>query len=354
MQPKVLVIEDNQEMNENISEILSLAHYEVLRALNGKAGLALASEHKPDLILCDIMMPELDGYGVLHILRHNPETARIPLVFLTAKSSQEDFRTGMNLGADDYVTKPFNDLDLLKVVEIRLQKKEGFPVHTPPEAHPAQTVLPRGLEEKLFQKLTAERPLRPYKRRQMLYMEGQHPHALYLLVSGELKSYKSTKEGKEFITAFHAASSIIGHVPLLSYGPYTDSAQVISEQAFLQIIPRQELLNLLFSQPELAQLVMQLMATQIAETEIRMLELAYQSVRQKVAGALLKMQEMQRMAADSAGYIHSNRKDLAGLVGTATETLNRTLSDFREEGLIDISDAGIRLLDLPRLQRLHA
>src|SRR5688572_13362054 len=98
---KILLIEDNTEVRENTSEIISLANYEVLTAENGKVGVELAQKEKPDLIICDIMMPELDGYGVLHILSKKPETAGIPFIFLTAKTEKNDVRKGMNLGADD-------------------------------------------------------------------------------------------------------------------------------------------------------------------------------------------------------------------------------------------------------------
>src|SRR5688500_9765919 len=119
---KVLLIEDNPEVRENTSEILSLANYNVISAENGKMGVELAQKEKPDLIICDIMMPELDGYGVLHILSKNEQTANIPFIFLTAKTEKTDIRKGMNLGADDYLTKPFDDTELLNAIEARLRK----------------------------------------------------------------------------------------------------------------------------------------------------------------------------------------------------------------------------------------
>src|SRR6187200_2411089 len=119
---KILLIEDNLEVRENTEEILSLANYEVLTAPNGKVGVELAQKENPDLIICDIMMPELDGYGVLHILNKKAETAGIPFIFLTAKTEKTDIRKGMNLGADDYLTKPFDDTDLLNAIEARLHK----------------------------------------------------------------------------------------------------------------------------------------------------------------------------------------------------------------------------------------
>src|SRR5689334_10690792 len=120
----ILLIEDNAEMADNISSILQLAKYNVTHAPNGKIGVDVAQQIHPDLILCDVMMPELDGYGVLHILNKDPDTASIPFIFLTAKADKSDLRAGMNLGADDYITKPFDGVDLLKVVETRLKKHE--------------------------------------------------------------------------------------------------------------------------------------------------------------------------------------------------------------------------------------
>ena len=122
MKKKILLIEDNPDVRENTAEILGLAGYDVQTAVNGKAGVEMAQKDKPDLIICDIMMPELDGYGVLHILSKNSETAGIPFIFLTAKTEKTDIRKGMNLGADDYLTKPFDDTDLLNAIEARLRK----------------------------------------------------------------------------------------------------------------------------------------------------------------------------------------------------------------------------------------
>src|ERR1017187_8368209 len=104
---KVLIVEDNKTVRENISEILELAEYQVLTAENGKVGVDVAIKELPDIIVCDIMMPELDGYGVLHMLSKNPKTSSIPFIFLTAKADRVDFRKGMEMGADDYLTKPF-------------------------------------------------------------------------------------------------------------------------------------------------------------------------------------------------------------------------------------------------------
>ena len=122
MTNSILVIDDNKDIRENTAEILDLAGYKTFMAENGKSGVEIALKEKPSIIICDIMMPELDGYGVLHLLRKNPETQNIPFIFLTAKTERSDFRKGMEMGADDYITKPFEDIELLNAVEIRLKK----------------------------------------------------------------------------------------------------------------------------------------------------------------------------------------------------------------------------------------
>ena len=120
----ILVIDDNNEIRENTAEILDMAGYRTVTAENGKMGVTQALKEKPDLIVCDIMMPELDGYGVLHLLRKNSATQNIPFIFLTAKTERTDFRRGMEMGADDYITKPFEDIELLNAIETRLKRVE--------------------------------------------------------------------------------------------------------------------------------------------------------------------------------------------------------------------------------------
>ncbi|MEH2282984.1 MAG: EAL domain-containing response regulator [Nostoc sp.] len=120
--PTILIIEDEEAVRENILDLLEAEDFETLAAANGRIGVDLAISEVPDLILCDVMMPEIDGYGVLTALRQDPSTAIIPFIFLTAKSAKSDFRQGMDMGADDYITKPFTRAELLSAIMNRLQK----------------------------------------------------------------------------------------------------------------------------------------------------------------------------------------------------------------------------------------
>jgi DNA-binding NarL/FixJ family response regulator len=142
---KILVIEDEPEMRRNLATILRLENFQPLTAENGRIGVDSVRANNPDLILCDVMMPELDGYGVIAALRADPETVSIPFIFLTAKGEKPDIRAGMNLGADDYLTKPVGKADLLAAIRSRLDRaaQQARPEFKPnfESAKPLETVL---------------------------------------------------------------------------------------------------------------------------------------------------------------------------------------------------------------------
>jgi DNA-binding response OmpR family regulator len=119
---RILIIEDEPEMLRNLTTILRLEKFRPLFAENGRLGVDLAKTQKPDLILCDVTMPGLDGYGVIAALRADTETVTIPFIFLTANAEKLDIRAGMNLGADDYITKPVAKADLLAAIRSRLER----------------------------------------------------------------------------------------------------------------------------------------------------------------------------------------------------------------------------------------
>jgi CRP-like cAMP-binding protein/CheY-like chemotaxis protein len=350
MSYKILLIEDNVEMAENISTILELAKYDVTHASNGKVGVDLAQRNHPDLILCDVMMPELDGYGVLHILNNNPDTASIPFIFLTAKADKTDFRAGMNLGADDYITKPFDDLDLLKVVEMRLKKNELLKTAFGNSVQDVSAFFNQTRELRDFQKLSENRPSRLFKKKDLIFMEGQTPNDLYFIEKGQVKTYKVNYDGKELITGILREGDFLGFVPLLEDKQYNENAEVL-EEARVTIIPKADFITLIYSSKDVARKFIKMLSNNLDEMENRLLDIAYQSVRQRVAGALLSIHD-KFAAATKDGFITTARKDISSIVGTATESLNRTLADFKDEGLIEISGDGIKLLNKSKLEKL--
>lgn len=349
MDNTVLVIEDNQDMAENVCNILKLAHYNILIADNGKTGVELAQQKLPDIILCDIMMPLLDGYGVLHILARDSETANIPFIFLTGKADKNDLRTGMSLGADDYITKPFDGHDLLKVIETRLKKSELLKSKYNADSHESN-FLNKSRERKGFQQLAEKRPTRLYKKRDFVFMEGQIPSDLFYINSGEVKTYKVNYDGKELITGIYKEGDFIGYVPLLKGIPHHESAEVL-EDAEICIIPKSDFIDILYSNKELMNKFLGMLSNDLIEAESRLLDLAYQSVRQRLARTLLKIQEHHAPPAKT-GIISISRKDISNMIGTATESLNRTLADFKDEGLIEICGEGIKIINKGKLENL--
>src|SRR5215212_2947666 len=186
MEKSILVIDDNTDIRENTAEILELAGYKTFTAENGKQGIDIAIKEKPSVIVCDIMMPELDGYGVLHLLRKNADTQNIPFIFLTAKTERGDFRKGMEMGADDYITKPFEDIELLNAVEIRLKKSEILEQKYAASPQGLTQFLKDVKSTGLMQQLSEQYNIESYDKKQMLYQEAKRPRFLFYLLKGKV------------------------------------------------------------------------------------------------------------------------------------------------------------------------
>jgi CRP-like cAMP-binding protein/CheY-like chemotaxis protein len=344
---KILLIEDNAEVRENTSEILSLAHYDVVIAPNGKIGVELAQKINPDLIICDIMMPELDGYGVLHILSKRPDTARIPFIFLTAKTEKTDIRKGMTLGADDYLTKPFDDTDLLNAIETRLKKSSLQQKDYPPTAEGLDSFIQDAQQALNLKDLCKEKKTKHFKKKADIFMEGDLPNNIYYIKSGSVKTYKTNLDGKELITNLYKANDFFGFESLLENIDQQDSA-IALEDTELVIIPKHDFMTLLQSHRDVSNTFISLLCKKVAEKETQLLTLAYNSVRQRTAEALLKMYSHQN-AKESLSV---PREDLAKMVGTAPESVIRVLSDFKDEGLIEIESGKIKIISSPRLEQV--
>lgn len=351
MKKKILVIEDNPEIRENAGEILELAGYDVIVAENGKRGIELSQHQKPDLIICDIMMPELDGYGVLHLLKLKPETAAIPFVFLTAKAERGDWRKGMEMGADDYITKPFDNIDLLKAVEARLRKLEI--VQAPyDEGEKGANELIKELNASGFLPLDPDTyDTTSLQKRMLLYSEGKRPKFLYYLKSGKIKTFRLHPDGKEYVTNLYGKGDYVGHMALLENSNYDDTAEVL-EESEVAAIPKEDFLKAIFSDMNIAGKFIKLITREAKDKEDRLLHLAYDSLRKRVAKALTDIHQKFSSEQAVSDHIQIPREDIARYVGTATESLIRTLSEFKSEKLIEIVDGKIMVLQLEKLKNL--
>lgn len=348
----ILLIEDNQEVRENTAEILELANYKVLTAENGKIGVDLAKKENPDLIICDVMMPELDGFGVLHVLGKSPETASIPFIFLTAKSEKEDMRKGMNLGADDYLTKPFDDLELLDAVEIRLKKNEILKEEFRKSAEGLEEFLnqAKGLKE-LENLLTNEQRVISVPKKHSVFTQGGYPNFLYFINKGKIKTSKSDNLGNEFITGLYKEGDFFGYTDLLENVQHSENA-IALEDSEISTIKKEDFNALIYNNRDVANKFIKMLSDNVREREERLLKLAYNSVRKRVAEALIMLQRKYQKEAGKEFTIAISRDDLSGLVGASKETVIRTLTDFKEEGLVQISGSKITIVNQKKLESM--
>lgn len=347
---KILLIEDNAGIRENTAEILELSGYKVIAAENGKIGVELAIEHKPDLIICDILMPVLDGYGVLHAVHKNEAIKNTPFIFLTAKTERSDFRKGMELGADDYITKPFDGTELLNSVDSRLKKLELLKQELSPGLGGLTDLMQATFGKQALLSLTEGRNINKYKKKQIIYSEGNHPNRLYYVAKGKIKAYKTNEDGKELITELFCTGDFLGHIALLAGTVYMDTTEAL-EESELAVIPKEDFDELVNKNTQVAQKFIQLLAKNIAEKENQLLGLAYNSLRKKVADAILLLQR--KYQKEEVNFsIDISRENLATIAGTATESVIRTLSDFRSEKLIEMKDGNIVIINQKKLEHL--
>ena len=343
----ILLIEDDEVIRENTAELLEMAGFAVLTAENGQLGVAHALATKPDLVVCDIMMPVLDGYGVLQIFNQNAQLAGVPFIFLTAKTERTDLRRGMALGADDYLTKPFDKAELLSAITGRLNRFQ----HLKPEYDlQAEGGLGVFLDDARavgnLHSLSADRKAHTLRKKQDIYLEGDEPTRVYFVQAGRVKTVKITDGGKELITGFYGPGEFFGYLPLLQHTAHPDSAVAVDDSE-LVYIPKDDFTQLLLRNPEVGQQFIRLLAGRVSERETQLLAMAYSSIRRRVADTLLRLHEQ----AGAEGSIQLSRDDMAAMVGTAPESLIRTLSEFKADGLIELTPKNVRVLEPEKLRR---
>ncbi len=350
MKRKILLIEDNDELRENTAEIIQLANYEVITAPDGKKGLELALQTSVDLIVCDIMMPVLDGYGVLHALQKNESTRNIPFVFLSAKSEKDDWRKGMALGADDYVTKPFTGTELLMAIDRRLEKRdllrqdfsqESIDMPRSSDIHSVKVSLDEVFKENANQ----------FKKKEIIYREGNKAKSLFFIQKGKVKTYKTNEDGKELVMDILGEGDYLGYLSVLGENNYSETAETMEESEICEM-PLADFNRILQSDTQLLEKFIRMLSKNVIEKENHLLSIAYNSLRKKVAEALLMYSEKFNPNAEPNFTLNLSRENLASIAGTATESTIRTLSDFKEEKLIEIKEGKIILLDMKKLKQL--
>jgi DNA-binding response OmpR family regulator len=345
---KILLIEDDGFQRTKTAEILELADYKVLCAGDGRSGVALAKSDCPDLILCDIVMPDLDGYGVLSILNKNRITSRIPFIFMSSKNTVSEIRKGMNLGADDYITKPCVETELLNAIRTRLKRNNQFQSHSgsdfilQPEFN--------GSEFRFPEEIISRYPLKYFSKKEHIYRESDHAVNLFLIHSGMVKSVKTDSYGKSLVTGIAVPGDLFGDVSCINQPLYGETTIAIEEGTRVRIIPKKELTGLIQRDRIKAGQFIHYLIKLMREREYQLLQMAYSPVRERVATALIKYMYLNQ--DDEKYIINMSREDLACTVGTTKESLVRCLTELKQEKIIQSAGSDIKIIDEASLKKL--
>lgn len=344
MSNKILIIEDNKEVRENIAEILELDGYNCSVASDGIKGIEQARNIIPDLILCDIMMPQLDGYGVLNIIRKDDVLKHTPFLFLTAKNEREDFRKGMGLGADDFLTKPFDDIDLLKAIELRLKQSRKNVIQQ--KSMYQQLVDESTLKIRLLDHLNPSDE-RQYKERDIIYKCDEYPRWIFYIKSGIVKKSSFSDSGKELILNIYAQNEYFGLESALMDTSYNEQIQCL-EDTQLILYSIEEFKSLIHQDLNLHELVLNWIAHRSNFVKQQCIAYAYSSVRRRVASSLVIYARKYNNSC-----FPCLRDDLAALAATAKETLIRCLSEFKKEGIIGVNHHEIEIINRSALEEMR-
>ncbi len=347
----VLVIEDDAALRENTAEILELSKYAVITASNGLKGVAMAEKHKPDIIVCDIMMPELDGYGVLNILASKKSCQHIPFIFLSVKGENEDIRKGMNMGADDYITKPFTDVDLLSVIENRLTKSRY--------SQSSVTIKDIVTSEEFEGDIKTLNDLKNYfddngtlfefDKDDIIYREGDHTNYIYLIKKGAVKCYQIDEQGKELVTALFKEDDLFGYTSFTHNAPHKETATAIDD-TMLYGVSIIEFISILENNHKVVLELIELLADNLSTLKEQLLEMAYSSVNKKTATTILKFAEkINHKPGDS---IKVSRSDLASVAGIASETFVRALTILKNDGIVEADGKNFKVIDIEKLRKI--
>lgn len=346
---KILFIEDDMVVRENTAELLELNDYQVVTASNGRIGVEVAKKELPDIIVCDIMMPEMDGYGVLQALAQDEDTNLIPFIFLSAKTEHKDIRRGMELGADDYLTKPFEEEELVSAIESRLAKVailRRMGSKTTPVTNQDDSQM-NSLDD--LREFVKQYELLSFKSGQSIFEQGKQNSFFYMVDRGVVKTHRMDENGKDLITSLHKEGDFFGNMSFnrpLAYDEYATAM----EETRVYAIGKEDFKEILSKNNKISLDLIEVLGENLSGVKEQLLEMAYGSVRRKTARTILLFsQRIRRFPTQS---IRISRSDLASVAGMASETLIRTLSDFKKEGLIEIEGRNIRIINQEELKRI--
>lgn len=344
MNKKILLIEDDKTVRENTAELLELASYEVETASNGRIGVEKAPVFLPDVVVCDIMMPEMDGYQVLEHLSKNKTLKTTPFIFLSAKTDHKDIRRGMNLGADDYLTKPFEEDELTDAIESRLAKADILSSKAVDQKSNPSMQSFEALKE-----VFRNEKQKNYEAGEDIFKSGQASNSIYLIDKGVVKTYKLDENGKELITAIHKVNDIFGNLSFTRESNNSENASALENTVVFEV-SIDKVKQLFNDYPKVMFEFIDQLGEHLSETKSQLMDMAYSSVRKKTAQSILLFSE--RLKKNKLSQIRISRADLAAVAGIASESLIRTLSTFKKEGIIEVEGRNIKIKDFEALEQI--
>ncbi len=346
----ILLIEDDSALRENTAELLELSGYTVFTAPNGKIGIEKAKTKNPNVIVCDIMMPEIDGYGVLEAVSLEEKTKHIPFIFLSAKTEHKEIRRGMDMGADDYLTKPFDEEELLSAVESRLAKASILAMREKnKEDQAGDDENPQNLNQ-LKNFFCDEGQVANYKKGETIFRKGGHSNSMFLILKGVVKTHTMDANAKELITGLYKADDFLGFTSFEDNIPYNETATAVEDTEVVGI-SKKNVKDILKKSQDVSLELVNLLSDNLSEIKLQLLKMAYSSVRKKTAATILQFVNI--MNKKHGAPLRISRNDLATTAGIATESLIRTLSDFKKDGLIEIEGRDIHIIDLESLMEIE-
>ncbi|MBN3949451.1 MAG: EAL domain-containing response regulator [Nostoc sp. NMS7] len=298
--PKILIIEDEEAVRENLLDMLEAEDFETLAAADGRIGLHLAISEVPDLILCDLMMPEIDGHGVLRALRQEPSTATIPFIFLTAKSAKSDFRQAMDMGADDYITKPFTRAELLSAIMNRLEKHATLKRYLSP-----QTVINNLSRQMPLLEISLHRAIKQhnFQEFEIYYQPIVDINSGKIVAVESLLRWESPELGMIYPTEFIPLAESTGLIVAIGKWVLKRVCQQIKswrDAGIYSFVVAVNLSVMEFNQPDLIQKIVNLIAINDLEPHYLEIELTESMIMQDVNGAIATMNKLQSLGVKIA------------------------------------------------------
>lgn len=296
-------------------------------------------------------MPKLDGYGVLRALENIPEMIGTPFVFITGNTKKTDFRKGMDLGADDYLTKPFSGDDLLRIVAARLKKNRLLKESFENNADSENTIINTNPTQHGLSVLLDNRTIKKIRKNDMLFSERDCAFYLYFIISGKIKIFKSNEWGKEYIVDIYKEGDFLGYSAIIEDSNHKESAIAI-ENSEVALVPKQDFLQLLQSNNEVSMKFMKLISNNSSKAADKLLKLAYDSARKRVAEAIIFVSKKYEIEGKNELTFTMLRENISALCGISPESVSRSLADFKEEKLIESHSGSIKIIDLKKLESI--